>query len=153
LSLSVNGWGWLFALAVSVILSIFGIAIPNGLRQARKKRAHNTLKLLNEVLARHQLGYFTFYLALGFTGVMVAGFDRRFLAVPLALTILFYSVGVYRSTHVQDDFLKDDHKCPDDDTCDTDVPFFGPGLKLLWPNIVMAGILAWFAYRTLERIA
>lgn len=98
LPLTVNGWDWLFALAVSVILSMFGIAIPNGLRQARKKRGHNSLKLANEILARHQLGYFTFYLALGFTGVMVAGFDRRFLAVPLALTMLFYTIGVYRST-------------------------------------------------------
>lgn len=143
--LSQNGLNWLYALVVSLILSLCGLVVPNALRQSRKKRAHNTLKLWNEMLARHQLGYFTFYLAIGLTSPVVSGFNNRILAIPLALTILFYIGGVIRSTHVQDHFLTENHKCPDDDSCRVRLPKW-TAFRLLWPNAAMAMILALFAW-------
>jgi hypothetical protein len=149
--LSENASGWLFALIVSGILTVCGLIVPNALRQSRKKRAHNLLKLWNEMLARHQLGYFTFYLAAGSTATVVAGSNRKVFGIPLALTILFYIIGMVRSTNVQDDFMLEDHNCSDDSTCRHRVST-GMAFKLLWVNAVLAAILAAVAYWTLTKI-
>src|SRR5260370_6610791 len=71
------------------------------------------------------------------TAVTAAGFDKRMLAVPLALTVLFYAWGVHRSTRVQDDFLKEHYDCHDDDTCRVKFSF-GAAISLLWLNFIVA---------------
>jgi hypothetical protein len=151
-SLSENATGWLYALLTTLIFALVGLAVPNLQRQSRKRRAHNFLKFWNEFLARHQLGYFTFYLAITFTATFVPGFDKRALAIPLGLTILFYILGVYLSTNHQDDLLEADHACPDDKTCTTKVGILG-AVKVLWPNAIMAYVLGRFAWWTLTKIS
>src|SRR5206468_2064027 len=132
--LSANASGWLYALLTSILFALVGLLVPNLLRQSRKKRAHNFLKFWNEYFARHQLSYITFYLAILFTASFFPSFDKRSLAIPVGLTFAFYVVGVYLSSIYQDDVLKKDHQCPDDETCDKAAPKF----KVLWPNTSMA---------------
>lgn len=153
-SLTPNGYGWLFALVVSFIFALAGLLVPNLQRQARERRfrAHNVVKFWNEFLARHQLGYFTFYLAISFTGTFDPQFDRRILAIPLALTMVFYILGVYLSTNHQDDFFTEDHKCTDNSTCHVKVRPRAV-IRLLWPNALMAFVLACIAWYALRKIA
>jgi len=150
--MSENAVGWLYALFASFLFALVGLIVPNALRQARERRAHNLVKFWNEFLARHQLSYFIYYLAVGFTGAFIARFDRRVLAIPVGLTFASYVVGVYLSTHHQDDVLEKDHKCPNDASCATKLR---PGLiaQILWPNALMALVLALIAWWTATKIA
>src|SRR6266849_920912 len=135
--MSENASGWMYALITSFLFALVGLILPNALRQARKRRAHNFVKFWNEFLARHQLSYFVYYLAGGSTAAFVAGFNRRVLSIPVGLTFACYMVGVYLSTHHQDDVFTKDHECPDDASCTAKLK---PGLvaQILWPNALMA---------------
>jgi hypothetical protein len=61
---------WLTVLVGTIIVSLLSVLLPNRYQQGQKPRSHNGIKLLNECLARHQLVYLTYFLAL----VMTANF-------------------------------------------------------------------------------
>src|SRR5579863_6255384 len=57
---------WLWLLGSTIILSEIGVLIPNFYDQKdpQHRRSHNHVKVLNESLAIHQVGYVSFYAAI-----------------------------------------------------------------------------------------
>src|SRR6266436_9220553 len=90
---------WLTVLFSSIILSILGTTLPNKFRQGVSWRSHNSIKLFNECLARHQLAYFTYFLAL--LNSQEFGADKEVfnyaLIISIVLTTFFYVDAVYQS--------------------------------------------------------
>ena len=86
---------WLLLLAMTIVLSEISVLIPNFLVQSDKgrRRSHNHVKVLNEGLAIHQLGYVSFYFAIVTARYKEFG-PARISVIPLAivLSLLFYFV-------------------------------------------------------------
>ena len=101
--ISTNGANWILALSGSLVFSLLGLLVPNVFSQLSDPRAHNRAKLLNEFLARHQLIYITFFLALSITSKFSSNYDWvKNAAIPMmGIILLTYVIGVY-SAAIQD---------------------------------------------------
>lgn len=117
--LSTNGVNWLFTLSGSVFFSLLGLAVPNFYKQIGDPRPHNHAKLLNEFLARHQLIYITYFLALSITAQFAPKYDwmKKAVIPMMGLILLTYVAGVYL-TIIQDKHLVfASHNCPAKGAC------------------------------------
>ena len=131
---------WLLLLLNSIAVALFSVAIPNLYRQKGNPRPHNGLKLFNDCLARHQLAYLAYFLAL----LTVANFDviwtKNLLHVLIVFSFGFYTVGVALSTD-QDSKIAEYHACSDPNAkCTNPFRFRDRGKVCAW-NIVFATIL------------
>jgi hypothetical protein len=107
---------WLLLLAMTIVLSETSVLVPNFLVQADKgrRRPHNHVRVLNEMLAIHQLGYVSFYFAI-VTG-MYKGLDPGEISVMLlaiVLSLLFYFIAS-KFVADQDQNLGATHLCKDE---------------------------------------
>lgn len=144
---------WLVALVVSIsVASLLAVVVPN----VWVRRHHNGLKLLNEFLARHQLGFCAYYgsilIAVEFTS------EEKILRAVL-IGLLFLSVVMslfaakWASPNLQDSLIKEDHTCPlntpneHKDECkqktkwSTRRRLYGKNLALLSVSLISAAIL------------
>lgn len=117
--LSTNGVNWIFTLAGSVFFSLLGLAVPNFYKQIGDPRAHNNAKLLNEFLARHQLIYVTYFLALSITAKFSPRYDWMQKAVipMMGLILVTYVAGVYLTVIQDKHRVFASHGCPAKGTC------------------------------------
>lgn len=127
-------------LATSISFALLGTLVPNLYKQTKTPRPHNRHKFVNEVLARHQLTYTTFFAAVALTAEFKTGFEwaKRMFGVALAFTLIFYFVGNYFSVHQDDLFIG--HGCNEDGHCTKAVSFFDL-LKLCKINLITSAIL------------
>lgn len=135
---------WLTVLVGAIIVSLLSVLLPNRYQLGRKPRSHNGIKLLNECLARHQLVYLTYFLALVMTanfGPELSWFRNTLGVVGIPLVILFYSEGVW-STTKHDEWIKQHHICVNDE-CNEKLPgrltFRIYGLSLTFAVLSLAG--------------
>jgi hypothetical protein len=137
--ISANALNWLFTLATSISFAFIGILVPNLYKQTKTPRPHNRHKFLNEFLARHQLTYITFFIAVVLTADFKPGFEwvKKLFALALAMALSSYFIGVYFSVH-QDDLLG--HGCGENGQCARGVSF-PDVLKLCRINLLTTVIL------------
>lgn len=135
---------WLIVLAGAIIVSLLSVLIPNRYHQGRNPRTHNGIKLLNECLARHQLVYLTYFLALVMTadfGQELSWFKNLLGVVGIPLVMLFYSEAVW-STTKHDEWIGQHHTCANP-KCIVRLPgrlsFRIYGLSLMFAVLSLAG--------------
>ncbi len=137
--LSAAGGRWLVTLFTSIAFSLIGLLVPNLYRQSSEGllRAHNGIKFLNEFLARHLLGYLTYFMALSLTATFIAGWEwtKILMTLVVGITLSFYFFGVYKSTF-QDRFFLDHHGCVNAQ-CRLRIDR-RTVWELCWPNALMA---------------
>lgn len=135
---STNGGGWLIALFTSLAFALIGLVIPNLYKQINRPRAHNVPKLVNEFLARHQIAYITYFLALSFTADFIPQYSmiKKLVNLLIALTFCSYSVGVFLNVK-QDKLFDKFHRtaCVDTEACCYTIS--APQLlRLIWFNLL-----------------
>jgi hypothetical protein len=97
---------WVLVLFGSILLSLYGVAVPNRLKQRTHPRCHNGIKLFNDFLARHQLSYLMFFLTL-VIAAQLGNLSKKFCVVLVLLSAFFYYEGVSQSTDLGDSNLHD----------------------------------------------
>lgn len=129
---------WLFLLLGSITFSVLGVLFPNWFKELHKPRSHNSLQLLNECLARHQLAYFTYFFALAIAASFNPqhGWIKNLVWTAMGFSLGFYGYGLFSSV-IQERKLKAHHGCAADSGCTTLLPF-SFGLRLCRLNILFA---------------
>lgn len=92
---------WVFVLFGSIVLSLYGVAVPNRLKQRTKPRSHNGVKLFNDSLARHQLSYLMFFLTLAIAAPL-GNLSKKFCSILVFIAAFIYYEGVSQSTDFGD---------------------------------------------------
>ncbi len=139
--LGITNIQWLALLGSSILASTFTVLVPNLLKQTKNPRAHNSLKLLNDCLARHQFVYVIYFVTLLTVANLhteLAELKTALLTCLILLALVFYFLSVYSSTH-QDDIINRHHACKDPD-CSTPIPFMD-GSAVYRVNLVFAIVL------------
>src|ERR1700675_102527 len=135
--ISANALNWIFTLVTSVSFSFIGILVPNLYKQTKAPRPHNRHKFLNEFLARHQLTYITFFIAVTLTAEFKPGFEweKRLSGLAIAIALASYFIGVYFTIHQDDLFIS--HGCQEIGTCAKNISF-GDLFSFCWINLFTA---------------
>lgn len=128
---------WIFVLLGSIVLSIYGVAVPNRLKQRTKPRSHNGIKLFNDFLARHQLSYLMFFLTLAIAA-QLGPLSKKFCSILVLIAAFFYYEGVSQSTDLGDS--DDLHENCTGPTCRASLSF-AKGFRFCRLNICMSLLL------------
>jgi hypothetical protein len=155
----------LAALVVSIsITSLLALVIPN----VWVRRHHNGLRLFNEFLARHQLGFCTYYAAI-LVAVEFTGEQNVLRMVIMGLLLLSFPLSLFAAKWASPDqqelLLQHDHLCPPNppsapaDECKQKVKdstrwaLCQNNLYLLGGSLVVAGLLLpfWLRQKPVEQ--
>lgn len=101
-------------LVTSVGISYLGLRVPAELSELRKPRSHNEQKFLLEFLGRHQLAYFTYFLAVGFGANFWSKYVwmKKALIPFVVLNFIFYIRGTSKASTVEELFSRlPGHSC------------------------------------------
>jgi hypothetical protein len=117
---------WLGFLLAAITFAVLGVLFPNWFKQAANPRAHNSVKLLNECLARHQFAYFTFFVAIYLAAKFQpnrADVIKIFNWFAIALSFGFYGYGVFASALQDRKIAKHHNPCrPEENECEILLP-------------------------------
>src|ERR1700733_878996 len=103
---------WFSLLLAAVLLTSFGTTFPNRLNQYRSPRPHNGVRLFNECLARSQLAFFNYFLAIAITAPLQNHPNTKMFLLPIAVMSAFFYMGSIAASVELDVRLREFHGCP-----------------------------------------
>ena len=101
--------GFFLLLVTSILISVISVLLPRFYQQLVRERSHNAEKLWNECLARTQLQYIAFYIAIEIQAPSSPGWERL-IFVPMLMSFIFWTAGLKREMD-QDNLITALHEC------------------------------------------
>lgn len=110
----------LVVLLTTMFTSLLATALANFITQPR--RPHNLERLTSEFLARHQLGYISFYFSVLLVFRPSAEYEwlQRLVFLLIVASLFAFSVGLRQTTR-HERLIRQVHQCPGEG-CDVELP-------------------------------